>query len=168
MALKMMIATAAAMMLRQMPDMRPVKQEPLVARAPGDLDMADAPIEPSWIIAGTPRARVALHSRSSDDTASTAVWDCTAGEFRWFFDWDETVVILEGEVHVTAEDGTQRTLRAGDIGYFAGGTWATWRIETYLRKIAFCRKRFPVPVVLAYRLRNMLRGGPANQGGIAA
>lgn len=168
MALKMMIATAAAMMFRQMPSIAPVEQAPLVAHALGDLEMTDAPIEPSWIIAGHPRARIALHSRSGDEAATTAVWDCTVGEFRWFFDWDETVIILEGEVHVTAQDGTQRTLRAGDIGYFAGGTWATWRIDSYVRKIAFCRKRFPAPVALAYRLRNMLRGEPAAQGGLAA
>lgn len=168
MALKMMIPTAAAMMFRQMPSIAPLPQAPLVAGAPDDLEMADAPIEPSWIIAGEPVARVSLHSRSGDEMASTAVWDCTAGEFRWFFDWDETVIILEGEVHVTAQDGTQRTLRAGEIGYFAGGTWATWRIDSYVRKIAFCRKRFPAPVALAYRLRNRLRGAVAAPGGLAA
>jgi len=168
MALKMMLAGAAAMMLRQIPLAAPVEQAPVVARGMDDLPMEPAPIEPSWIIAGTPVARVGLHSRSGDDAATTAMWDCTAGEFRWYFDWDETVVILEGEVHVTAQDGSQRSLRQGDIAYFAGKTWATWRIDTYVRKIAFCRKRFPVPVALAYQLRNMLRGSRGSQGGLAA
>lgn len=169
MSLKFMIASAAATMLRQMPVVVAApEQPPLVAHALGDLQMKAAPIEPSWVLAGDPQARVALHSRSGDDAASTAVWDCTAGTFRWYFDWDETVVILEGEVHVTAADGSQRVLRTGDIGYFAGGTWATWRIETYVRKIAFCRKRFPKPVALAYRLRNALRGDAGAQGGLAA
>lgn len=168
MALKMMLAGAAAMMLRQLPLGAPVEQAPLVSGAPDELPMTPAPIEPSWIIAGDPVARVALHSRSKDEAASTALWDCTAGEFRWFFDWDETVIILEGEVHVTAQDGSQRTLRKGDIAYFAGKTWATWRIDSYVRKIAFCRKRFPAPVALAYQLRNMLRGDKASQGGLAA
>jgi uncharacterized cupin superfamily protein len=168
MALKMMLAGAAAMMLRQLPVVAPVEQAPLVSGAPDELPMEPAPIEPSWIIAGEPVARVALHSRSSDEAASTALWDCTAGEFRWFFDWDETVVILEGEVHVTAQDGSQRTLRQGDIAYFAGKTWATWRIDSYVRKIAFCRKRFPAPVALAYQLRNMLRGEKGSPGGLAA
>ena len=59
---------------------------------------------------------------------------------------------------VTAEDGSERTLRAGDIAYFKGGTWATWRIETYVRKIAFLRKPFPEPLAMLYRLRNALRG----------
>lgn len=168
MALKMTIAAAAAMMLRQMSMVAPVEQSPLVAHALDDLPMTPSPIEPSWIIAGQPIARVAEHSRSGDEAATTAIWDCTAGEFRWYFSWDETVVIVEGEVHVTAQDGSQRVLRKGDIGYFAGGTWATWRIDSYVRKIAFCRKRFPAPVALAYRLRNMLRSNGGSQGGAAA
>jgi uncharacterized cupin superfamily protein len=168
MALKMMLAGAAATMLRQVSVAAPSEQPPLVSGAAGELPMEPAPIEPSWIISGNPVARVGLHSRSGDDAASTAIWDCTAGEFRWFFDWDETVMILEGEVHVTAQDGSQRTLRQGDIAYFAGKTWATWRIDTYLRKIAFCRKRLPAPVALAYQLRNMLRGDKGSSGGLAA
>ena len=54
------------------------------------------------------------------------------------------------------------------IAYFAGKTWATWRIDNYVRKIAFCRKRFPAPVALAYQLRNLLRGDKGSQGGLAA
>ena len=168
MALKMMLAGTAAMMLRQMSAVAPTEQPPLVSRALDDMPMESAPIEPSWIISGNPVARVGLHSRSGDDAATTAIWDCTAGEFRWFFDWDETVMILEGEVHVTAQDGSERTLRQGDIAYFAGKTWATWRIDNYLRKIAFCRKRFPAPVALAYQLRNLLRGDKGSSGGLAA
>jgi uncharacterized cupin superfamily protein len=164
-----MIASAAATMLRQMPvAVAAPENPPLVAHALGDLTMKPAPIEPEWVLSGDPQARVALHSRSGDEHASTAVWDCTAGAFRWYFDWDETVVILEGEVHVVTADGVERTLRTGDIGYFAGGTWATWSIGSYVRKIAFCRKRLPKPVALAYRLRNALRGDAGSQGGLAA
>ncbi|WP_293798611.1 cupin domain-containing protein [uncultured Bosea sp.] len=170
MALKFMMAAAAATMMRQIAVVAPVTPAPLVAHRVDDLEMEmePAPIEPSWIIAGQPEARVALHSRSGDDAASTAIWDCTAGAFRWYFDWDETVVILEGAVHVTAQDGSERLLRAGDIGTFAGGTWATWRVDTYVRKIAFCRKRFPAPVAMAYRLRNLLRGSSGSSGSLAA
>ncbi|MET0360107.1 MAG: cupin domain-containing protein [Pararhizobium sp.] len=134
------------------------RRQAMIASPAMDLPMLPSPINPDWIVAGAPVARLAEHSRSHDDAAVTAMWDCTAGEFNWYFGWDETVVILEGEVHVTAEDGTETTLRAGDIGFFNGGTWANWRIETYVRKIAFCRKKFPEPVVMAYRLRDLLRG----------
>ena len=75
-------------------------------------------------------------------------------------------MILEGEVHITAEDGTERMLRAGDIAFFAGGTWANWRVDNYVRKVAFLRKPFPKPVAILYRLRNILRN--SGQQGLAA
>ncbi len=40
------------------------------------------------------------------------MWECTAGTFRWYFGWDETVVIQEGAVEVTGEDGERRLLTA--------------------------------------------------------
>lgn len=120
-------------------------------------ELQPAPIEPAWILDGTPQARVVSHSTTADKCSATAIWDCTAGTFRWFFGDDETVVILDGEVSITAEDGTQRLLRAGDIGYFKAGTWATWRIDRYVRKIAFMRQPIWMPIALVYRVRNRVR-----------
>jgi uncharacterized cupin superfamily protein len=120
------------------------------------MDMQPAPINPDWIIAGQPVARMADHSKSADRAAYTAFWDCTAGTFRWFFAWDETVHILEGDVHVTADDGSVHMLRAGDVAYFKAGTWAIWRVDDYVRKVAFLRRPFPAPIALAYRLKNKL------------
>ncbi|MBB3976341.1 hypothetical protein GGQ64_001530 [Rhizobium azooxidifex] len=166
MVLKLMLASAIGMAVRTIPA-KALPQRPLIAASMDELEMADAPIEPSWILEGTPRARLALHSRGHDDQSTTAIWDCTAGTFRWYFGWDETVMILEGEVHVVTEDGTERTLRAGDIAYFAGKTWATWRIDSYVRKIAFCRKQFPAPVAMLLKVRDMMRAGGA-RGGLTA
>jgi uncharacterized cupin superfamily protein len=137
-----------------------------VGACPDNIHLEPLPIDPSWILSGTPHARSGAHSRAEDGCAVTGIWDCTAGSFRWFFGWDETVMIIEGEVHITAEDGTERTLRAGDVAFFAGGTWASWRVDNYVRKVAFLRKPFPKPVALAYRLRNMLRN--TGQQGLAA
>ncbi|TCL72119.1 cupin domain-containing protein [Rhizobium sp. BK251] len=167
MAWKLMLASAVAMAARTVPLVAASSQgKTFVAGASGSMMLKPAPIEPSWVLSGQPQARLAEHSRGDDDAAVTAVWDCTAGEFRWHFGWDETVIILEGEVHVTAEDGTERTLAKGDVAYFSGGTWATWRVDHYVKKVAFCRKPFPKPLALAYRLRNLLRGGATS--GIAA
>lgn len=163
----MIFASAAVFAVRVTPEMMaPPTQRNFVAGAADEMDMKPSPIEPTWIRAGAPVARLAEHSRGQDDAAVTAIWDCTAGEFQWHFGWDETVMIMEGEVHVTAEDGTQRLLRAGDVAYFAGGTSAVWRIERYVKKVAFCRKPFPKPLTLAYRLRNFVRSGGLQ--GIAA
>jgi uncharacterized cupin superfamily protein len=129
----------------------------LIVSGLDSLELVDAPIEPSWVLSGNPVARAGIHSRSNDDSASTSVWECTAGSFRWHFGWEETVLILEGSVRVTAEDGTVQVLKAGDIGYFAGGTWATWEIDTYVRKLAFCRRTFPATMMLALRMKSAVR-----------
>lgn len=167
MAFKIYLMSALAMAARDISLLVPSsKGPPLVAAEAFGMDMKDAPIEPDWILAGAPRARIAEHSRSADDAAVTAVWDCTAGQFKWYFGWDETVMIMEGEVHVRAEDGSERLLKAGDIAYFKGKTWAVWTVETYVRKVAFVRKPFPAPVALAWRLKNLIRPrGGAGLGG---
>ena len=137
----------------------PMRPEPdtFVAAGPDTLPMVSRPINPDWILSGKPVARAAFHSQPADKCASTVVWDCTAGEFRWFFGWDEMVVILEGEVHVTAEDGSARTLAVGDVAYFRAGSWATWRIDRYVRKAAVTRRPFPLPLSLFYRVLGRLR-----------
>lgn len=145
------------------------KGRSLVSAHPDDLVLDAAPIEPSWVISGAPQARAKLHSESADGLASTTIWGCTAGAFRWNFVWDETVVILEGGVRVTDETGRVTTLGAGDVAFFAAGAWATWEIETHVRKIAFCRKAFPKPVLIAMALKTWLssllrRGGAADAG----
>jgi uncharacterized cupin superfamily protein len=111
-----------------------------IAGRPEEVALVDAPINPDWILSGAPHARAGLHSPSIDGRASTHIWDCTAGSFWWTFGDDETVVILEGEVRVTTEQGQSRTLGHGDIAYFAGGTRAIWEVDSYVRKIAFCRQ----------------------------
>ncbi|KQV84219.1 cupin domain-containing protein [Rhizobium sp. Root1220] len=167
MAWKLMLASAVAMAARNVPyAVMPPRRKSFVAHSSDHLPMKSTPINADWIVSGEPQARTAEHSRGHDDAALTAIWDCTAGEFRWFFGWDETVMILEGEVHITAEDGTERMLRAGDVAFFAGGTWARWRVDDYVRKVAFLRKPFPKPMAIAYRLRNLLRNG--GQTGISA
>lgn len=108
-----------------------------------ELAMKPAPIDPSWIIEGTPVARYAPLATGSDTYASTAVWDCTAGRFNWYFGGDEAVYILEGEVVVTAPTGESRWLRGGDTAYFPAGTWFVWNVPAYVRKVAFCHDVLP-------------------------
>jgi uncharacterized protein len=139
----------------------------LVAASVDELALEPAPVEPSWVISGNPQARMAEHSQSADDAGLTALWDCTAGAFRWHFRWDETVMIIEGSVVVTDEAGNVRTLKAGDVAYFAGGTWATWEIEHYVRKIAFLRRPLPAGLVFAARVKRSLariKNGSRNAG----
>ncbi|KQZ50574.1 hypothetical protein ASD54_10115 [Rhizobium sp. Root149] len=155
MVLKLALAGALALAHRRRTANEVAVPAPFIGASNEHLvkDLVSSPIEPSWILSGSPEARVAYHSNATDKCACTAMWDCTAGSFRWFFGEDETVVILEGDVFVIAEDGTQKLLKAGDVGYFKAGTWATWKVERYVRKIAFMRQPLDLPVSLFYRIR---------------
>lgn len=112
------------------------------------MTLKEAPINREWISEGKPIARNALLSRSEDQSAFTLIWDCTAGVFNWHYDIDETVYILEGAVEVTDETGATRRLEAGGAAFFPAGSRAKWRVENYVRKVAFCRK----PLSKAYLL----------------
>jgi uncharacterized cupin superfamily protein len=117
------------------------------------VDLVEDPIEPSWILEGQPRARSGRHSWSRDEWATTVVWECSAGRFTWEYGWDESVYVLEGEVHLTSPTGEQTTLRAGDLGYFPAGTRWTWQIDDRVRKVAFNRRPTPASVHAMGRLR---------------
>jgi uncharacterized cupin superfamily protein len=117
-------------------------------------DLKSAPIDPNWIVEGTPAARNCLVAGSTDLSAWTMLWDCSAGKFVWTYKFDETVHVLEGQVTVTV-DGTTNTLRAGDIAFFPAGAVAFWHVENYVRKLAFCQK--PVPALLGVPLRLIRR-----------
>ncbi len=124
--------------------------------------LKSSPINPAWILEGAPVARNAILSRSKDTTAFTIMWDCTAGKFNWNYEFDETVYILEGSVIVTSEHTPPRRLQPGDVTFFPLGSKAHWHVETYVRKIAYCRALvLPQPVALAVRAmrkaRRMLR-----------
>jgi hypothetical protein len=117
-------------------------------------DLKAAPINPGWIIEGAPIARNLKVAGSSDHSAWTMLWDCTAGKFHWIYKVDETVHVLEGSVTITM-NGKINILRAGDIAFFPAGSVAQWHIESYVRKLAFCQK--PLPMILNLPLRAVRR-----------
>jgi uncharacterized cupin superfamily protein len=102
-------------------------------------DLGDCPIHEPHVIAGAPVARATCLTASPDGGISTHIWDCTAGTFHWHFGVDEIVHILDGEVHVTGDDGHTQTLRAGDVGHFAYGSHTVWDVPQYVRKLAVHR-----------------------------
>jgi uncharacterized protein len=110
------------------------------------VELLDAPIPDSWVLSGRPNARSGALAHSLDGWASSVVWDCTAGSFRWQFGWEETVFILEGSVRVITETGAVLVLTPGDVAYFAQGTSAEWQVDSYVKKIAFTRGLVPAYV----------------------
>jgi len=118
----------------------------------GNVELSPCPIHPDWVIEGAPIARNFVLSRSADAAASTLIWDCTAGRFNWYYDIDETVYVLEGGVTVTDDAGVVHRLDPGDTAFFPAGSHAVWHVESYIRKVAFCRNPVPAPLMFAARV----------------
>lgn len=115
------------------------------------------PIEPSWIIEGNPVAQSCVLSQSSDGLASTIVWECSEGRFNWYYDFDETILILEGSI--VLESDTMRPTRygPGDVVFFRDGAHARWHVEGRVRKLAFCRTTQPFILSFAARVFNKIK-----------
>jgi uncharacterized cupin superfamily protein len=136
----------------------------VIKLAVGQINLDPSPIYREWILEGDPVARNIVLSSSADGTASTLIWDCTAGRFNWFYDVDETIYVIEGGVVVKDMAGGARRLSAGDTIFFPAGARAEWNVESYIRKIAFCRAPLPRPLVFAKRCYRFLRRLTGNGG----
>ncbi len=134
----------------------------------GKVELASGPIRRSWVLEGNPISCNKLLSYSADGTASTMIWDCTAGRFNWYYDVDETLCVLEGSVIIKDAAGTTHRLGVGDTVFFPAGSHAEWHVEDYVRKVAFIRTPLPGPVVFVKRgfkfLRRVLLGREKNAG----
>ena len=112
-------------------------KEPGIAYAVAqDDDLHPRPIDPSWIIEGSPQARGRSLSLGPDGTISAELWECTAGRFEWRYGVDEIVHILEGEAELTSSSGSVTVMRSGDVVHFASGSVVRWHIPRYIKKVA--------------------------------
>jgi uncharacterized cupin superfamily protein len=127
----------------------------LIEIAKTTVDLTPRPIEPSWIIEGKPDATWSVLSKSADGLASTMVWHCTAGKFNWYYDFDETILILEGGIVLESDTMPPTRYGPGDVIFFKDGAHARWHIESHVKKLAFCRKT--QPVWLGFALRVVLK-----------
>ncbi len=105
-----------------------------VANTSSAVKLADTPIPSALVTEGKPVARTWTSAQSADQRVTQAVWECTAGKFRWEYTWDEFVMVLEGDAIITPEGGKPLTLRAGDFGYFPSGLKVEWHVPRYIRK----------------------------------
>ncbi|WP_420413140.1 cupin domain-containing protein [Roseibium sp.] len=132
--------------------------------------LTPAPINPDWILDGSPEALCANLSAGTRGWAYTNHWSCTAGTFRWQYRWDESVLFLEGEVTITDDAGRVYEGRPGVSLFFPAGTSAVWHVPAYIRKIAFNQK--PVPWYLhkisrvTERLQRLLGQEVASDSGL--
>ena len=121
------------------------------------VNLTPRPIEPSWIIEGNPQAQCSVLSKSADGLASTMVWQCTEGKFNWYYDFDETILILEGGIVLESDTMAPTRYGPGDVIFFKDGAHARWHVESHVKKLAFCRKTQPVWLGFALRVFLKLR-----------
>jgi uncharacterized cupin superfamily protein len=121
------------------------------------INLTPRPIEPSWIIEGNPLARCGVLSQSADGLASTMIWECSEGKFNWYYDFDETILILEGSIVLESDDMPPTRYGAGDVVFFRDGAHARWHVEGRVKKLAFCRKTQPVLLGFALRVFSKIR-----------
>ena len=128
--------------------------------------LESAPINPGWILEGNPVARNFCLSASADGTASSWIWDCSAGKFNWYYNIDETVYVLEGSIILKDHAAGTRVVNAGDTVFFPAGSSAEWTVPQYVRKVAFLRAPLPRPVQFARRvyraIKRLVRGDSAD------
>jgi uncharacterized protein len=75
----------------------------------------------SWIIEGNPEA-CSRHS---------LIWSCTAGKFNWYYDLDETIMIVEASIVLESEGMPPKRYGVGDVIFFRDGEHAKWHVEEY-------------------------------------
>ena len=113
------------------------------------VNLTPSPIEPSWIIEGNPVAKSCALSHSADGTASTIVWQCSEGKFNWYYDFDETILVLEGSIVLENDTMGPTRYGPGDVIFFKDGAHAKWHVEGRVKKLASAAR--PIPPCSASR-----------------
>ena len=91
-------------------------------------------IDPSWVIEGSPVIRSAVYATSPDGKNLSGIWECVGpSRFRWHFQSDESIYVLEGMVNIEV-DGTIHSYGPGDTAYFPAGMVAIWHIPGNFKK----------------------------------
>ncbi|MCL2695230.1 MAG: cupin domain-containing protein [Clostridiales bacterium] len=61
------------------------------------------------------------------------IWTCGVSEFDWYYDSEETCLLLEGEVEVAYAGGSVR-FGAGDYVVFPQGLACVWKVLAPVKK----------------------------------
>ena len=118
---------------------------------PSKVLMRPAPITPDWVIEGDPTTLAAEIAHTDDGSTKTYVWSTTKSRFHWFYESDEIVTVLDGEVFVDDGINGERRLGPGDVAFFPTGAKTTWRVPDHLRKVATLKRPLPSPFASVLR-----------------
>ena len=67
------------------------------------------------------------------DILNWPIWTCEISEFPWQYDVEESCLILEGEVSVTAGSDSVE-IKSGDFVIFPKGLSCIWKVTKPIRK----------------------------------
>ncbi len=112
------------------------------------------PLHPEQILAGSPSPRGRDIGVSPDGNFSCCIWECAAGSFRYTYNSDEIIHVLEGSATITPVGGETRTVNAGDVAYFPKGLVTDWVIKDHVKKLAIHRSQ---PHTLRSRVKQKIQ-----------
>jgi len=67
------------------------------------------------------------------EMSTKPIWECGVSEFDWYYDSEETCLLLEGEVTVSY-DGGSVSFGAGDYVIFPKGLSCVWKVTKPVKK----------------------------------
>ena len=127
------------------------RQTGMAAIDPATATLAPAPIPLSWVVEGHPKTEAAEIAHTDDGSTKVYVWQTSAARFNWFYESDEIVSVIDGEVFIDDHVHGTRRLGPGDVAFFPAGASTTWRVPDHLRKIATLKRPAPSLVAAAQR-----------------
>jgi len=64
---------------------------------------------------------------------NNSTWECDISEFNWYYDSEETCLLVEGDVTIT-HDGGSVSIGAGDYVVFPKGLSCVWNVTKPVKK----------------------------------
>lgn len=107
----------------------------ILRMTPGAAAADTAPVDPSKLLDGTPSQTTENHYEDADGRFFCGFWSSEPGEWRVDYSEHELCQLLEGEVVLTAEDGTAERFRPGEAFVIPAGFKGSWRSVGRVRKL---------------------------------
>lgn len=103
--------------------------------APGGAAAETAPIDPARLLDGSPSATTENHYEDAAGRFFCGFWSSEPGEWRVDYGEHELCQLIEGEVVLTAEDGSAERFGPGEAFVVPAGFKGTWRSVGRVRKL---------------------------------
>ena len=89
---------------------------------------------PERLISGHPAQTMHNLFTSADGRFNSGIWECEPGAWRVIFSESEFCHLIEGEIIVSGDDGSERTFRAGDGFVSPAGFTGVWNVTKRTKK----------------------------------